>query len=507
MRRVVSLFLPTWPTDRLRRKLGTSAPPPEVPLVVAGRDGRRRVVTAADRAAGVAGLRPGMPVTQARALVPGLLTHGASPEEDEAALERLALWALKRYSPVVAVARPDGLVIDASGAAHLHGGEEAMLADLVGRLSDAGVAARAAMAATHGAAHALARHRARPTLVVGGEETAGALADLPVAALRLTADLVSALRRLGFDRVGRLAAQPRAPLALRFGPELGRRLDQAYGRSAEPVTVVVPPDPFRVRRVFAEPIGAAETLARCTGGLVEALCAALEAKGQGARRLDLLFHRTDHRIEAIRVGTARPVCDAKRLTRLLRDRLETVDPGFGVERMTLTAVLVEPLGYRPAATALGEAPDPDVAGLVDTLASRVGPERLHRFAAAESDVPERSVRKVAPLAGPTTGRWPARWPRPARLLPTPEPIETLALLPDHPPVHFTWRGVRRRVTRADGPERVFGEWWRGDAEARTVRDYFQVETEAGERFWLFREGDGEDAGTGSQRWFLQGVFG
>jgi protein ImuB len=363
------------------------------------------------------------------------------------------------------------------------------------------------MAATHGAAHALARYRARPTLVVGNEETTAALADLPVAALRLAADLVAALRRLGFDRIGRLAAQPRAPLALRFGPELGRRLDQAYGRLAEPVAAVVPPDPFRVRRVFAEPIGAAETLARCTGELVEELCAALEAKGQGARRLDLLFHRVDNRIEAIRVGTARPARDAKRLTRLLCDRLETVDPGFGVERMALTAVLVEPLGYRPAATALVEAPEPDVAGLVDTLASRVGPERLHRFAAAESDVPERSVRKVAPLAEPTTGRWPARWPRPARLLPTPEPIETLALLPDHPPVHFTWRGVRRRVARADGPERVFGEWWRGDAEARTVRDYFQVETEAGERFWLFREGDGEDAATGSQRWFLQGVFG
>jgi protein ImuB len=92
-------------------------------------------------------------------------------------------------------------------------------------------------------------------------------------------------------------------------------------------------------------------------------------------------------------------------------------------------------------------------------------------------------------------------------LPTPEPIETLALLPDHPPVHFTWRGVRRRVTRADGPERIFGEWWRSDAEVRTMRDYFQVETEAGERFWLFREGDGQDAGTGSQRWYLQGVFG
>ncbi len=83
----------------------------------------------------------------------------------------------------------------------------------------------------------------------------------------------------------------------------------------------------------------------------------------------------------------------------------------------------------------------------------------------------------------------------------------MALLPDHPPVHFTWRGVRRRVTRADGPERVYGEWSRRDAEVAAVRDYFLVEDEAGERFWVFRAGDGEDPDTGSHRWFLHDQFG
>jgi protein ImuB len=113
---------------------------------------------------------------------------------------------------------------------------------------------------------------------------------------------------------------------------------------------------------------------------------------------------------------------------------------------------------------------------------------------------------VAPTAPPTGEGWPQHWPRPSRLLAPPEPIETLALLPDHPPVSFTWRGIRRRVKRADGPERVFGEWWKRDAELIAVRDYFQVEDEAGERFWIFRAGDGEDAATGSQRWFLHGIF-
>jgi protein ImuB len=152
-----------------------------------------------------------------------------------------------------------------------------------------------------------------------------------------------------------------------------------------------------------------------------------------------------------------------------------------------------------------------VSVLIDTLANRVGEQRLYRFGPVASDVPERSIQKIAPTA-PKTGEtwpdlWPHPWPRPARLLPRPEPIETLALLPDHPPVSFTWRGIRRRVTCADGPERIFGEWWKRDTELIAVRDYFQVEVEAGERFWIYRSGDGKDTATGSHRWFLHGIFG
>jgi protein ImuB len=507
MRRVVSLFLPTWPTDRLRRRLGKAAPPPEAPLVLIGREGRRRILWAADHAAQALGLRPGMAATQAQALVPGLQVHDADSQEDAAALERLALWAVRLYSPIVAADPPDGLRIDASGAAHLKGGEQAFLDDMVKRLAGAGVTACAAMAATYGAAHALARHRARPTLAVADSETAAALAELPVAALRLPAETVLGLTRLGFDRIGELEAAERAPLALRFGPELGRRLDQAFGRLVEPITPVMPAELVQVQRGFPEPIGAPETILRCTGELVGALCAVLETRGLGARRLDLIFQRVDNRMEAIRAGTARPVRDPRRLARLLCERIETIDPGFGIERMSLAAAITEPLDYRPALTSLGEGPEADISGLIDVLASRVDPERLYRLAAVESDAPERSIRKLGPLAAPTSLRWAPHWPRPARLLAKPEPIETVALLPDHPPVHFTWRGLRRLVRRADGPERIYGEWIRRDVEVSAVRDYFQVEIEAGERFWIFRAGDGEDPGTGSQRWFLHGIFG
>ncbi|HSI40380.1 MAG TPA: DUF6504 family protein [Xanthobacteraceae bacterium] len=507
MARVVSLFLPWWPTDRIRRKSGAASLPPEQPLVLVGRDGRRRVVLAVDRAARTAGLSVGMPATKAQALVPGLAMKDAEPAEDAAALERLALWALQRYAPIAAADAPDGLVIDTAGADHLKGGEHALLTDAVERLGAAGLSARAAVADTWGAAHALARYVARPVLVVAPGLHAQALDGLPIAALRLLPPVVASLRTLGFETIADLRAQPRAGLMLRFGPEIGRQIDRALGQIAEPIEPLQAPELIRVRRAFAEPIGAAETIARYTGKLVGQLCVALEAKGLGARRLDLVFHRVDTTKTAIRIGMAKPVRDVRRLTRLLCDKIETIDPGFGIEIMDLTAALAEPFSMRQLVSSLTDEPETDVSDLVDTLANRVGETRLYRFAPVASDVPERSVQRVPPSAPNTGAGWPAHWPRPSRLLPTPEPVETMALLPDHPPATFSWRGIRHRVKRADGPERVFGEWWKRDAERAAVRDYFRVENEAGERFWIFRAGDGEDTATGSQRWFLHGVFG
>jgi protein ImuB len=465
------------------------------------------VVLAADAAAQAAGLRVGMPATKAQALVRDLVLQDGDPAADAEALDRLASWMLQRFAPIVAVDLPDGIIIDTTGADHLHGGEAAMLATLVEKLAGVGLGARAAIADTWGAAHALARFGARTGYVSAPERAVGDIAPLPLAALRLAPDLVGGLRVLGFECISDLLAQPRAPLALRFGLELGRRLDQATGHIAEPIEPIRPEELIEVRRAFAEPIGAAETIARYIGKIAVQLCDALEQKGLGARRLDLICQRVDNRAQAVRVGTGLPLRDVKRMTRLLCDKIETIDPGFGIEVMTLAAIVAEPLVSKQTASSLIEEGEPDVSGLIDLLANRVGERNLYRIAPVASDVPERAVRHIPALAPETGAEWPGHWPRPSRLLARPEPIETIALLPDHPPVSFTWRGVRRRVKRADGPERVFGEWWKRDPELEAVRDYFRVEDDAGERYWLFRAGDGEDPLTGTQRWFLHGVFG
>jgi protein ImuB len=299
---------------------------------------------------------------------------------------------------------------------------------------------------------------------------------------------------------------PRAPLQRRFGKTLLARLDQALGRAAEPFDPIVPEAPPSAELRFAEPIATAEAIEAAMAELLRRLIDTLAKRGLGARRLHLLCARIDNDLQHLAIGTARPTRDLPHLRKLICAKIETIEPGFGIEAMRLTAYGAEPLAPQALDGALtGEKPQADIAPLVDILAGRLGARHLFRCAAVESDVPERSVRRVGPLAAPAP--WPL-WPRPVRLLAPPERVENvMALLPDQPPRRFTWRGRAYQVRQADGPERIFGEWWRRSGETEAVRDYFQVEDEEGARFWLYRRGDGVDGRTGDLSWYLHGVFG
>ena len=535
MPRLASLFLPDLAIDRIRRqspspaggretaaaqrlqgegasqRLALTSHTHPIPfphaggrvLVTANRSGNRLLLAAVSPEARAAGLVPGMALAQARALVPGLDVRDSDPEGDAALLDRLGLVAARRWTPRAAVAGADGLRLDLSGVAHLFGGERALAERILRFCGRLGLAARIAVADTYGAAHAFARF--------GGEHLnlnrdLAALAPLPLAALRLDEPALATARRLGLETIGQLIAMPRAPLQRRFGPDLLTRLDQALGRAAEPFDPIVPEEPPSVLLRFLEPIATPEAIAEATAEAVRRLVAELQKAGLGARRLVLAGERVDGEAQIVRVGTARATRDGGHLTRLLTANIENIDPGFGLDRLSLTATRVEPLGAQAIASELaGDRPPPDLALLIDRLASRLGARRLHRLGAVESDVPERSVRRFGPLAKPPA--WPD-WPRPVRLLSPPERVDgVVALLPDQPPRLFTWRGRPHRVVRADGPERIYGEWWKRRAETDAVRDYFQVEDEAGRRFWLFRRGDGANPATGDLSWYLHGVFG
>ncbi len=297
---------------------------------------------------------------------------------------------------------------------------------------------------------------------------------------------------------------PRAPLARRFGMTLVTRLDQATGRAAEPIAAHMPRELVVARCRFAEPIASAEAIGLVISGLCTDLVVRLAQAGLGARRLRMAIERVDGSIQWIELGLARAVREAAHFQRLLKPKIEMIDPGFGIDAMSLSAIATEPL----PAKQIGSDDNPDLAPLVDRLAGRLGQAALWRAPAVESDVPERAVRRTAPLAEPGGGDpWPAHWPRPVRLLDPPEPASAvIALLPEGAPARFTWRRRTHRVVCADGPERIHGEWWKHNAEQSAVRDYFRVEDDGGARFWLYRRGDGIDEASGDLAWFVHGLF-
>ena len=449
-----------------------------------------------------AGLRPGLTVTLSQASVPGLTVVDSDEAADAAALRRVAVWAL-RYTPLAAVdegeGSADGLILDITGAAHLLGGEGPLLSDLLSRLRRAGLTAAGAVADSQAAAWALARFGADDTISAPGRAGAD-VADLPTVALRMSPGQTNALRRLGFDRIGQLADAPRAALSLRFGPDLVRRLAQVRGEAFEPLTPVETPDVPFATLGFADPIAHTAGVEGALARLAGTLCADLAQRGRGARVLDLVCDRVDGEAFALRVRCAAASREAGHFVRLFGERLDTIDPGFGIERMTLTARRAEALGA--VQTGTQDSGAPPLPPLIDRLSARVGHRAVYRVEPTEADLPERAARRVPALAPPCGLEW-DRAPRPAMLIEPPAPARVVALLPDHPPARFAWRGGDHRVVRADGPECLFGEWWRADEEVALTRDYYRVEDEDGHRFWLFRA---RDEAAGSTDWFVHGAF-
>lgn len=476
------------------------------PLILIERSGQKDLISAACPVAIKMGVHVGMAAAHARALISDLEVRGAELDADRAFLDRLALHAVGHWTPTASVAGPDGLWLDLTGTTHLFGGEERFCHRLLLFLSRLGFTGAIAIAGTPGAAHALARYNGRTVTILDAGQEAQALADLPVAALRLSPAALVSAARFGLERVGDLYPMPRGPLARRFGLETVQRLDQARGLAAEPIIAVMPFEEPSVERRLLEPIGTPEAIAQVIGDLVEDLVQTLQARGLGLRALVLSCTRVDSDEQRIGLGTARATRDARHLKRMLGLRIERIEPGLGIETMRLRAPRVEHVQPEALDAMLGsEARAADIAQLVDQLSGRVGEEALFRAQAIESDVPERAVNRASPLARPTG--WPA-WHRPVRLLARPEPLsQVIALLPDHPPRRFTWRRQQYRVVSGDGPERVHGEWWRRPGELWAVRDYFAVETQGGARFWIFRRGDGVEAPTGDLSWYMHGAFG
>ena len=506
-----------------------------------------------NEAAEAAGLAVGEPLADARAKADVLQVRAVNAAADDAALRRLALWAT-RYTPTASPLcgdfwseenGADGVFFEVEGASHLFGGEESLIADLAARLRRFGLAARLAVADTPGAAWAASRFHRSPLLVLPSGREAAMLADMPIAALRLSSETRTALRRLGLKTVGALIDKPRAPFAARFAAELLRRLDQALGRVDEPLVPIVAPPVYHSLHYLMEPIVTAAAVVARASRLMQNLIHVLIRDDVGARSLRLCLYRVDGAVETIDIGLTAPTRSVAHVARLIELKIEALaameDAGFGFEAVGLAVIHAEPMPARQIELTPSH-PSPASGGrsgwghgdraercaaLIDTLRQRLGPASVRRLAPVASHLPERA--EILPLVDGEVSTWPAsQQARPLLLLPRAEPAEVTALVPDGPPRRFCWRGTTYDVAGSQGPERIGAEWWRaphlsahsgesgnpalgprlrGDErrENAFTRDYYLVEDLAGHRFWLYREGlYGRE--TAAARWFVQGLF-
>jgi protein ImuB len=543
-RRYLSVWLRRLSTDRIERRLSAPADGPRV--VVASVKSAQRIVALNDTAARL-GLKPGMALADARAMYPSLPAAEADHEADRRLLESVADWC-DRYTPLVGLDPPDRLMLDVTGCAHLFGGEAALVRDLIERLNRQGFAARIAIAGTAGCASGVARY-GEQTIVPRGEVDA-VMRPLPIAALRIDAAIVAELAAMGLKRVADLMARPRAPLAARFGEALIRRLDQALGCEDEPIAPRLPLPSAIAEQRFAEPVALEASVLGTIEHLAHELGRVLERRGEGARLLQVALFRTDGAVHRLEIGTGAPLRDAARVRRLFEDRLATLgdacDPGFGYDVIRLSALLTErcdpvQTGFAARSQA-GDSHGEELAHLIDRLGARFGLRRICRLMPQDTHIPEFAVAAVPAHA---VGRHPevraaaSREPRratarvlqrpssfeaplreapqdddtqdslspirPLRLFERPEPVEAIAEVPDGPPVRFRWRHVLHEVAHAEGPERIAMEWWRDASGRALTRDYFRIESRAGARVWLYREGL-YSRETERPRWYLHGLF-
>ncbi|WP_069301229.1 Y-family DNA polymerase [Neptunicoccus sediminis] len=565
IRRILSIWFPHLAAERvLRSHRGALLHP----FAIVTQQGNALSLSSLSPEAAAEGLQLGQALSDARAFCPELQTAPENPLQEAAFLAGLRRWAGK-YTPWVASEPPASLLLDITGCAHLFGGESGMAESITQDLARLRLTGRFGIADTPGAAWALARYagesaaahrsgdaidqearatRSRafkrrnwerggaapahipvnpdaPNIAQPGE-TRAAISRLPVAALRLSQEDCTNLNRLGVRIIADLIGLPRAALVRRFGRDVVMRLDQALGVDPEPVSPAKRTHHFATRLSLPDPIGLQDDITAGVDRLLPPLCERLRKAGRGARQLRLWCFRTDHTVQIIEIGLARPNHDSDRIRPLLLLRLPDIEAGFGIDTLRLEAFVTEPLsniqhkGHADAVAAARERRDntDTMSDLLGRLGARIGLDSLTRLHPADSHIPEKTATRMAAAYCAPAKDWPETYlHRPVTLFP-PEivtPVEEQAAPPAvatvppasgpmPPPPCFRWRRREFHIRSVSGPERISPEWWLDDPNWRSgTRDYWQVETRTGERLWLFET----KTRTRSGDWFCQGDFG
>lgn len=481
---------------------------PGKPFVLVSKQRGALRVVAVDERARQLGIEPNLTLADARARVPQLIAIDADPAADMSLLEWLA-ESCHRYTPMVAVDAPDALILDITGCSHLFDeGEKALAADMLTRMSRAGLSACHAFAATPDAALALARYDCRD------------VQDLPISALKLPVETSMAMTRAGLRYINDLIERSSASLAVRFGVVVPTLLARLIGTEDRRITPRRALPAVAVEARFPEPVAYIDYVMDVIAALISKVETLLIERGAGGRRFCITLYRSDGYVARLDVETVRAVRDPEILMRLLRERIDglidPLDPGFGYDALHLEVPVLQHMQLAEAHFDNdNEFVIVSAEQVIDQLIVRLGSDNVRRSITFQSYIPERHATDTSIISstnriGSTSSSDATLSLRPSLLLDPPKLVDrVMALAPDGPPRRFLWRGTLRSIYYYSSSERISAEWWKSlkaglGQRLFLTRDYFRIEDSEGRRYWLFRCGLFSE--TDTVNWYLHGIM-
>ncbi|NMC62416.1 MAG: DNA polymerase Y family protein [SAR324 cluster bacterium] len=495
-------------------------------VLLSAEEKQQAVVKRCCNHAAAQGVREGMSIALARAISPNSLILSFSPERDFKALYQLALQGF-RYSPMSGIEQECwkayidktlqklpahfwGLVFDITGTQKLYPNKVTFAEKILQKLDSSGIQARIAIAPSIGAAWALSRWGSNDITVTQRTSLKTTLAKLPIQSLRLESATCEILNSLGIYQIQDIEKLPRKSLGIRFGMQLLKRLDQAYGYMEEPFHIAVSRKSLAVKKVFETYLSDKEQVKRAVYILCEQLILKLYEQGKraGLFRLIIEINRiNESKIYETREASLHSASEnISHIISIIEALIDSMRIWGNISAICLVALNIEAI-RNVQANFSGDENEilsaRHAAEFLDTMNARVGSKNIQRAVLHQSYIPERAC-VLEPLNQQTkndeiVSSYP-HFDRPPLLLPRPELLQVLSLLPDHPPSRMQWRGQAYKLSQGFGPERISAEWWNTYADNQLEeRDYFKVQDEKGRWFWVFRLKT-------SQQWFMHGMW-
>ncbi|MCA8938623.1 MAG: DNA polymerase Y family protein [Planctomycetes bacterium] len=487
-RRYAAIIIPMLGVQRLGRIWPALR---RLPLAISRKRGPRVEISEHNRHAARSGIRIGMSLPQARAILSGLKVIEEQRSEDALWLEKIARWA-QGYGPWVSIYADNAIVVEVSGSAHLFDSEAALLSHAKRGLARLGCLAKLALADTPRAAHALALSQREIAICPKGQ-TRSCLKSIGIDALSLPEGMVSELHALGLFSVGQLLDIPTDALDQRFEASLGLHLRQALGEVQEPPTPLPPLQRIFEEMLFDPPFSDGQSLFFVAKRLAEGLAERLQAAAIGARSLELRIKHLVGEDTLIQVEAAEALDRGAAMTLLLHTKLETLALAHPVEGVRLEAIRREKVSRRFASffDTRRHRSHEAFASLVSRLEARLGRESVLGVQLVDDHRPTQAWQPLAFVeARPPETPCESSKLRPLQVFDPPQFADVMSK--DGRP--FVVNGAA--VLACEGPERIRAGWWDDRPEGR---DYYRVQVSSGEWLWIAFE-------HATRRFALVGVF-